>query len=358
MSLRFEIQDLFSEASRRNASDIHISVNVPPIFRVDEQLRRIDHPPLSVEDVKMILSRLISDLQFKRFYSEKELDFSFNFPLGNGETIRFRGNCFFERGNIAIVLRLIPQEIRLIKNLLLPSQIQEVAKKRRGLFLVTGPSGHGKSTSLAAIIQEINLTRNCHIVTIEDPIEYMFTSVKSLIQQREREEDAASFAEALKRTLRQDPDVIMIGEMRDLDTTRAAITAAETGHLVLSTLHTPDSSQSIDRILDIFPAYQQDQVKLQLANILIGVCSQQLIPLLEGGRIVATELMWAVPAVCNCIRERKIHGIKNIIQTGLDQGMHTMDQDLIRLVKEGKLPKDLAASYALERKEFNRMLYL
>jgi len=151
----------------------------------------------------------------------------------------------------------------------------------------------------------------------------MFTSVKSLIHQREIEVDAASFAEALKRTLRQDPDVIMIGEMRDLDTTRAAITAAETGHLVLSTLHTPDSSQSIDRILDIFPAYQQDQVKLQLANILIGVCSQQLIPLLEGGRIVATELMWAVPAVCNCIRERKIHGIKNIIQTGLDQGMHT-----------------------------------
>jgi len=358
MSLQLEIQDLFFKASSVSASDIHISVGNPPIFRVDEQLHFIDHPSLSAEDVKTILSSLIPDFQLKRFYSEKELDFSFNFTLPNGETIRFRGNCSFERGNIAIALRLIPQKIRLIQHLLLPSQIQEVAKKRHGLFLVTGLAGQGKSTTLAAIVQEINLTRRCHIVTIEDPVEYTFTSAKSLIHQREVEVDTTSFAEALKRTLRQDPDVIMIGEMRDLETTRAAITAAETGHLVLTTLHTPDGPQSIDRILDIFPYYQQDQVKLQLANILIGVCSQQLIPLIGGGRIVATELMWAVPAVRNCIRERKIHGLKSIIQTGLDQGMHTMDQDLVRLIKEGKLPQDLAISYTFEQKEFSRMLHL
>lgn len=357
MSLRLGIQELFTEASRRNASDIHISVGFPPTFRIDEQLYPIDHPPLTATDVRSILSRLISETQLERFYNERELDFSFNFTLANGEIVRFRGNCFFERGNLALALRLIPQRIRLIKHLLLPPQIQEVTKRRHGLFLVTGPTGHGKSTTLAAIIQEINLTRSCHIVTIEDPIEYIFTSAKSLIHQREVEVDTSSFAEALRRVLRQDPDVIMIGEMRDLETTRAAITAAETGHLVLTTLHTPDSPQSIDRILDIFPPHQQEQVKLQLANILIGVCSQQLIPLPGGGRIVSTELMWAVSAVRNCIRERKIHGLKSIIQTGLDQGMHTMDQDLARLVKEGKLPYDLAASYAFDLKDFNRVLH-
>ena len=279
------------------------------IFRVfsnciDEQLYPIDHPPLTATDVR-VYCLVISETQLERFYNERELDFSFNFTLANGEIVRFRGNCFFERGNLALALRLIPQRIRLIKHLLLPPQIQEVTKRRHGLFLVTGPTGHGKSTTLAAIIQEINLTRSCHIVTIEDPIEYIFTSAKSLIHQREIEVDTSSFAEALRRVLRQDPDVIMIGEMRDLETTRAAITAAETGHLVLTTLHTPDSPQSIDRILDIFPPHQQEQVNTARQHIDRSLFQSSFLP--GGGRIVATEL-------CGCFcsaklhQERKIHG--------------------------------------------------
>ncbi len=358
MALEIGLRELFKEAVKVNASDIHISVGFPPMLRVDEKLHPIKHPPLDASDLRDIVTTLLSEIQFENYLNRKELDFSFNFTISEMESsVRFRGNCYFERGNMAVALRIIPKIVRLIEHLLLPKQLHEVARKRQGLFLVTGPTGHGKSTTLAAIVQEINMTRNCHVVTIEDPIEYIFTSDRAVIHQREIGIDTTSFNEALRRVLRQDPDVIMIGEMRDLETMRAALTAAETGHLVLTTLHTPDAPQSIDRILDVFPPHQQDQVKLQLANILIGICSQQLIPLPGGGRIVATELLWAVPAVRNCIRERKISGIKSLIQTGSESSMHTMDQDLARLIKEGKLPYELASAYAFDIKDLDRMVF-
>ena len=357
MALQVSLRELFGEAVKKNASDVHISVGIPPVLRVDEKLHPLKHPPLDPADVRDIITTLLTEEQFESYLNKKELDFSLHYPISSdGMSVRLRGNCFFERGNMAMAFRVIPKTIRLIEHLILPKQLHDVARRRQGLFLVTGPTGHGKSTTLAAIIQEINISRSCHIVTIEDPIEYLFHSDRSMIHQREIGIDTTSFAEALKRVLRQDPDVIMIGEMRDLETVRAALTAAETGHLVLATLHTPDAPQSIDRILDVFSPHQQDQVKLQLANVLIGICSQQLLPLPGGGRIVATELMWAVPAVRNCIRERKIHGLKSIIQTGLDQGMHTMDQDLARLIREGKVPYELAASYAFDIKDLDRMV--
>jgi twitching motility protein PilT len=226
----------------------------------------------------------------------------------------------------------------------------------RGLFLVTGPTGSGKSTTLAAIIQQINMTRFCHIITIEDPIEYLYISERSIIHQREIGSDTKSFSEALKRALRQDPDVILIGEMRDLETVSAAVTAAETGHLVFGTLHTPDAAQTIDRMIDVFPPHQQDQVRIQIANILVGVCSQQLLPLPGGGRMVATELLLANPAVRNCIREAKTSQIKGIMQTGAAMGMHTMDQDLAHLVSEGYIARSDAFTYSYDTKELERLL--
>jgi len=358
MALQRGLRELFSEAVKRNASDIHISVGIPPVLRVDEKLYPLKHPPLDAADVRDVIITLLTEEQFERYMAKKELDVSFQFTISDeGMSLRIRCNCFFERGNMAMAMRIIPKTIRLIEHLILPKKLHEVARKRQGLFLVTGPTGHGKSTTLAAIIQEINMTRSCHIVTIEDPIEYLFHSDRSIIHQREVGIDTIDFAEALKRVLRQDPDVIMIGEMRDLETVRAALTAAETGHLVLTTLHTPDAPQSVDRILDVFPSHQQDQVKLQLANVLIGICSQQLLPLPGGGRMVATELMWAVPSVRNCIRERKIPGLKSIIQTGSDFEMHTMDQDLARLVREGKVPYELAATYAFDARDLDRMVF-
>jgi len=358
MTLQISLRELFSEAVKKNASDIHLSVGIPPVLRVDEKLQTLRHPPLGPEDIRDIITTILTEEQFEKYLNRKELDFSLHFVISDeGMSVRLRGNCFFERGNMAMAFRIIPKTIRLIEHLILPKQLHDVAKRRQGLFLVTGPTGHGKSTTLAAIVQEINMTRSCHIVTIEDPIEYLFHSDRSIIHQREVGIDTESFSEALRRVLRQDPDVIMIGEMRDLETVRAALTAAETGHLVLATLHTPDAPQSVDRILDVLPPHQQDQVKLQLANVLIGICSQQLIPLPGGGRMVATELMWAIPSVRNCIRERKIPGLKSIIQTSSDFGMHTMDQDLARLIKEGKLPYELASSYAFDIKELDRMVF-
>jgi twitching motility protein PilT len=258
-------------------------------------------------------------------------------------------------GALAMALRMISATIMLPREQHLPLALEDVCRERRGLFLVTGPTGHGKSTTLAAMIQQINTTRSEHIVTIEDPIEYLFNSEASMIHQREVGSDTNSFTESLRRVLRQDPDVIMIGEMRDLETISAAITAAETGHLVFATLHTPDAAQSIDRIVDVFTASQQNQVRLQLSNILIGICSQQLIPRMGGGRVVATELLLANPAIRNCIREGKTSQIKTTMQTSRDSGMHTMDQDLVRLVREGKLEYGNAQRFAYDIKEFESL---
>lgn len=350
---------LLATVVQLNASDLHIAVGYHPSFRVDGALKPAKTVPrLTEADVSRMAREILSQDQWETLLRDRELDFSFSTRTGQGRTARFRGNCYFTMGSLAMALRMINPSILLPRELHLPMALEDVCQMRRGLFLVTGPTGHGKSTTLAAMIQQINVTRCEHIVTIEDPIEYMFASEASIIHQREVGSDTRSFAEALRRVLREDPDVIMIGEMRDLETISAAITAAETGHLVFATLHTPDAPQSIDRIVDAFTASQQNQVRLQLSNILIGICSQQLIPMVGGGRVVATELLMANPAIRNCIREGKTGQITTTMQTSRQSGMHTMDQDLVRLVKENKLDYGNAQRFAYNAREFESLFMM
>lgn len=351
----YPINVLLAEVLRRNGSDLHLGVGVPAAIRMDGQLRFIGDPISSTEHMEM-LSVILSQSQLEQLNREKELDFSFTFRANEDLVSRFRGNCAFERGNLCTALRVITSNIRTTKQLMLSPAIEDVAQKMRGLFLVTGPTGSGKSTTLAAIVQQVNMTRACHIITIEDPIEYIYTSERSVIHQREVGSDTKSFSEALRRALRQDPDVILIGEMRDLETVSSALTAAETGHLVFGTLHTPDAAQTVDRIIDVFPVHQQQQIRMQVANVLVGICSQQLLPLSGGGRMVATEILMANSAVRNCIREGKTSQIKGIMQTGASTGMHTMDQDLARLVTDGYISRDDAMTYSYDTKELERLL--
>lgn len=351
----YPIHVLLAEVLRRKGSDLHLSVGVPAAIRMDGQLRFIGDPIASSEHIEM-LSAILSPNQIETLNREKELDFSFTFRANEDLVSRFRGNCAFERGNLCTALRVITSNIRTTKQLMISQAVEDVAQRMRGLFLVTGPTGSGKSTTLAAIVQQVNMTRACHIITIEDPIEYIYTSERSIIHQREIGSDTKSFSEALRRALRQDPDVILIGEMRDLETISSALTAAETGHLVFGTLHTPDAAQTVDRIIDVFPTHQQQQVRMQVASILIGVCSQQLLPLPGGGRMVATELLIANSAVRNCVREGKTSQIKGIMQTGAELGMHTMDQDLARLVSEGYIARSDAFTYSYDTKELERLL--
>ena len=354
----FPLQEILLDGIKNAASDIHISVGSFPIFRLNGSLVKRDYVmPVSPTDMEDIMQMMLSTEEISRFSQEKEYDFSFELNYGAGEQQRFRANYSYSRGRPALSLRIISQNIRTVEQLCLPEQIRDVAKRNNGLFLVTGPTGSGKSTTQAAIVHEINMSRQVHIDTVEDPIEYVFNSERSLIHQREIGFDTKTFAEALRRAMRQDPDVIMIGEMRDLETITAAVTAAETGHLVLATLHTPDAPQSIDRIIDVYPPHQQQQIRIQLASILIGVLSQQLIPMaLIENRIVGTEFMMANNAVRNHIREGKTAQIKSTIQTGAGFGMHSMDQDLARLVKEGQISRKTAVSYSYDLKDLERFL--
>ena len=282
-----ELNSLLAEVIKRDASDLHISENMKPVIRIDGELIPVADRELDRDDVEKMLKGILSAAQYENYLKNHELDYSFSFEQG-GLNARFRGNCFFESKRMAGAFRLIPARIRTIDELELPRILKEIAQRRRGLFLVTGPTGHGKSTTLASIINEVNCTRSEHIITIEDPIEFVYKSEKCLVHQREVGADTSSFGEALRRALRQDPDVILIGEMRDLETIAFAITASETGHFVLGTLHTQDAAQSIDRIIDVFPAHQQQQVRTQLGTVLVGICSQQLIPRYGGGRVCAT----------------------------------------------------------------------
>lgn len=352
------LQELLSEALRKNGTDIHIGAGLRPMIRIDGDLIAMTAFGIcNPDDIRGVVGEVLTRKQIEDFEENLEIDFSFSFTGSSNETSRFRGNCFYERGNLCVALRTIPTQIRTIADLRLPTPIEDVTKRHRGLFLVTGPTGSGKSTTLASLIQEINMTRSCHIVTIEDPIEYMYTSEMSVIHQREVGSDTRSFSEALKRVLRQDPDVILIGEMRDLETISAAVTAAETGHLVFATLHTQSAAQTVDRIIDVFPPYQQQQIRQQLSTVLIGVCTQQLIPSPGGGRVVATDLMFATPAIRNLIREAKVSQMTSVMQTGSTFGMHTMDQDLGRLVREGVIPFDTAKSRAHEPKDLERLVF-
>jgi twitching motility protein PilT len=353
--MAYSIHQLLAETLRQKGSDLHLSVGIPAAIRLDGTLNFIGEPITAIEHLDM-LHAILSPSQMETLQKDKELDFSFTFRHSEELNSRFRGNCAYERGNLCTALRVITSNIRTTKQLMLSPAVEDIANRIRGLFLVTGPTGSGKSTTLAAIVQQVNMTRFCHIITIEDPIEYLYMSERSIIHQREIGSDTRSFSEALKRALRQDPDVILIGEMRDLETVSAAVTAAETGHLVFGTLHTPDASQTIDRIIDVFPPHQQSQVRMQVANILVGICSQQLLPLPGGGRMVATELLIANPAIRNTIREAKTAQIKGLMQTGAALGMHTMDQDLARLVSEGYITRADAFTYSYDTKELERLL--
>jgi len=333
------IDQLLKIAIERNASDLHITAGLPPMLRIDGRLVPTEFPRLKPEDTRRLIYAILNDKQREKFERDLELDTSYGIP-GYG---RFRLNVFKQRGAVSAAFRSIPNIIKTPQELGLPDIVNELAKKRSGLVLVTGPTGVGKSTTLAAIIDIINSTRSEHILTIEDPIEFIHTHKKSMINQRELGVDTYSFANALRAALREDPDVILVGEMRDLETISGVLTAAETGHLVLSTLHTIDAPQTIDRIIDVFPTHQQQQVRIQLAGVLEAIISQQLIPAATGsGRVLACEVLIANAAVKNIIREGKVHQLKAIMQTNRQIGMQTMDQALYDLWKENKITAEEA----------------
>lgn len=349
--LRIEV--LLEEVIRRKASDLHLQVGLPPTLRVDGSLVPVQNAEaLNEEAVESLIFSILDEDQKQVLLKDKEFDFSFAF----GDLGRFRVNAFHERGNLAAALRLIPSELLTVEQLGLPQIVNKFTEYPRGLVLVTGPTGSGKSTTLASLIHKINSDRACHIVTIEDPIEFTHKSNRSVIVQREIHYDTYSFSAALRSSLRQDPDVVLIGEMRDLETIAAAITIAETGHLVFATLHTNSASQSIDRMIDVFPPHQQPQVRSQLSNILMAVCSQRLIPAIGGGRIAAAEILIATPAVRNIIREGKSHQLDAAIQTGAEFGMQSMDKTLVGLIHSGIISYDEARMYAVDIDELDRLM--
>ncbi|HET9721810.1 MAG TPA: type IV pilus twitching motility protein PilT [Candidatus Saccharimonadales bacterium] len=348
-----KIETLLEEVVKRKASDLHLMVGQPPVIRIDGVLNRVaGYKELDEKSVEQLVFALLEDDQRQALIRDKEFDFSFAF----GDLGRFRVNTFHERGNMAAAMRLIPNSIRTVEQLGLPPVLNKFTSFPRGLVLVTGPTGSGKSTTLAAMINRINNERAVHIITIEDPIEYTHVSNKAVIAQREVHYDTFSFSAALRSALREDPDIVLIGEMRDLETIAAAITIAETGHLVFATLHTNSASQSIDRMVDVFPPHQQPQVRAQLGNILMGVCSQRLIPALGGGRVVAAEILVATSAVRNIIREGKNYQLEAVIQTGAEHGMQSMDRTLINLVHGGVISYDEARNFAVDTEELDRLM--
>ncbi|MCS7233858.1 MAG: type IV pilus twitching motility protein PilT [Synergistetes bacterium] len=335
--------DLMLKMIELDASDLHLALGIEPVYRIHGRLQPVrEWNKLSSEEIERLITEILDPFKRKLFEENKELDFAYEIK----DKARYRVNLFYHRGAPGASIRLIPNRIRTIEELKLPLILKDLAMKLRGLVLVTGPTGSGKNTTLAAMIDYINENTSRKIITIEDPIEYVHKHKKSLIVQREVGVDSQSFASALRHALRQDPDVILIGEMRDLETISIAITAAETGHLVMTTLHTPDTPQTIDRIIDVFPAHQQNQVRVQLANVIQGIISQQLLPKKGGGRIVAAEVMIATPAVRNLIREGKIAQIYSVIQTGAKFGMQTMDQAIAKLYKSGLIEKEIAMEFA------------
>ena len=350
-SVRIEV--LLEECIKKSASDLHIQVGLPPVLRISGALQPIPNTPILTEDMveKLIFSTLDS-MQREILSKDKEFDYSFSF----GEIARFRVNAFNEKGNLAAAFRLIPTKMPTIEELGMPQIVSTFADFPRGLVLVTGPTGSGKSTTLAALINKINHEKAVHIVTIEDPIEFTHKSKRSVIVQREVHYDTFSFSRALKSVLRQDPDVVLLGEMRDLETISSAITIAETGHLVFATLHTNSAAQSVDRMVDVFPAEQQPQIRSQLSAVLMAVCSQRLVPAIGGGRVVAAEIMVANSAVRSIIREGKTHQLDTTIQTGANEGMQTMDRTLAKLVQQGTVTYDNARECAVDMHEFERLV--
>ncbi|HEX9746747.1 MAG TPA: type IV pilus twitching motility protein PilT [bacterium] len=348
------IDQLLAVMVDREASDLHLTVGIPPVIRIHGELKPLpDLPPLTADDTLALARGLMSEKQMGKFERNRELDFA----IGLKRLGRFRCNVFFQKGSIGLVARAIPAKIPTMAELSLPSIVGDMSKLMQGLVLFTGPTGSGKSSSMAAIIDIINKNRRCHIMTIEDPIEFVHNHKLSVINQRELGDDTYSFAEALKHVLRQDPDVILVGEMRDLETIGLAITSAETGHLVFSTLHTIDTAQSIDRIIDVFPPFQQGQIRYQLALVLRAIYSQQLMLRSDGkGRVPALEILINTPAVQNLIREGKAHQIYSVLQTNTKEGMTTMDNYIKELYLKGVVSRSEALSRVHSLVEFEHLL--
>lgn len=353
MAAQPRIEVLLEEVVKKKGSDLHLQVGLPPMLRVDGALVPASGADILTDEVvEALIFAILDEDQKQILLKDKEFDFSFAF----GNLGRFRVNAFHERGNLAAAFRLIPGDIQTIEQLGLPQVVNKFSEYPRGLVLVTGPTGSGKSTSLAALIHKINQEQSRHIITIEDPIEYTHKSKKSVIVQREVHYDTYSFSTAMRSVLRQDPDVVLVGEMRDLETIAAAITIAETGHLVFATLHTNSAAQSIDRMIDVFPPHQQPQIRAQLSNILMAICSQRLIPAISGGRIAAAEVLIATPAVRNIIREGKTHQLEAVIQTGGEFGMQSMDKTLAALVHSGTITYENARQVAVDIDELDRLM--
>lgn len=347
------IQELLESTISRNASDLHLLVGSHPSHRINGEIIPISGSEiLTKTSIESIILPLLMPYQAQVLSNQWELDFGLNYE----NKARFRVNIYKQKGTLAASLRLIPRQIKKLDELGLPVVLSKITELKQGLILVTGPTGHGKSTSLASFINIINQNRNAHIITIEDPIEYTYPEGKSLISQRELNSDTKTWANALRAALREDPDVVLVGEMRDLETIAAAITVAETGHLVFATLHTNSASQTVDRIIDVFPALQQPQIRVQLAAVLEAIISQRLIPSITPGRVLATELLFANPALRSMIREDKTHLIDNLIQTSAEAGMRSLETSLVQLVREGKISLETAQNYSLRPSLLNKLL--
>jgi twitching motility protein PilT len=347
------IQELLELTVKNNASDLHLAPGVPPTLRVHGKLERItSQSPLDKERAKELVFGVLTDQQKEEFVEKREMDFSYSIPSG----VRFRVNVYYTKGMPAAAFRAIPLKIPSIEDLHLPKILHQFTNWRQGFVLVTGPTGHGKSTTVASILEEINANRSEHIVSLEDPVEYVLEPEESIISQREVGKDSLNWKTGLRSVLREDPDVVFVGEMRDLESIQLALTIAETGHLVFSTLHTNSAAQTIDRIIDVFPEETKEQVRLQLASVLAAVVSQRLVPTVDDKRVPAVELLMANQAVRTSIRESKTHMIDNIIQTSREEGMIPLELSLANWVNQGKVEQKVAESYALRPKELNRQL--
>lgn len=347
------VEDILSKAKQAGASDVHITVGIPPKMRVNGALITMDGDRMTPADTLEIAVQVMNDKQKQRFEENGECDMSFAIA-GQG---RYRVNVYKQRGSIAMAFRLVDTQVPSAESLGVPQSVIDLYQKKRGLVLVTGPTGSGKSTTLASIIDQINNNREAHVITLEDPIEYLHAHKKSIVNQREIGLDSMSYAHALRAALREDPDVILVGEMRDFETISVAITAAETGHLVLSTLHTIGAASTVDRVIDVFPPHQQQQIRVQLANVLEAVISQQLIPTADGnGRVAAFEVLHTNPAVRNLIREGKTHQLTSVMQTNRKQGMITMDDALIQLYHDYRIDRDMALQFAQDQESMKMKL--
>ena len=337
------IEEILKKAKEAGASDVHITVGIPPKMRVNGQLITMDFERMLPPDTLRLLTEIMNDEQRQRFEQRGEYDMSFSIPNQG----RYRVNAYKQRGSAAVALRLVGTQVPSPEELGVPNSVIDLYNRKRGLVLVTGPTGSGKSTTLAAIIDKINNNRECHVITLEDPIEYLHQHKLSMVNQREIGLDSQSYANALRAALREDPDVILVGEMRDFETISVAITAAETGHLVLSTLHTIGAASTVDRVIDVFPPHQQQQIRVQFANVLEAVISQQLIPMADGrGRVAAFEVLHANHAVRNLIREGKSHQLMSVMQTNRKAGMIAMDEAIVQLYSEGKIDREMAIQFA------------